>query len=129
VVISTLKRNDFYYYYYQIIQGQKISTKALGKNNYQRLDITEDYKYPEGSALELITVKRALHLTDNKLVSDTPSDLKYSLYTAPSIEVGKDIILRLNVKNTSPKNRNIKIITGRFIILKTNKLIMSGKFS
>ena len=76
------------------------------------MDITEDYKYPEGSALELITVKRAMHLSNNKIVSDTPEDLKYDLKTDSHIQVGKDITLRLNIRNTAVKNRKVKVMIG-----------------
>ena len=80
------------------------------------MDITEDYKYPEGSALELITSKRALHLTNNKIVSDTADDLKYSLYTQSEVMVGKDVVLRLHIKNTAANNRNIQIMTGGHVL-------------
>lgn len=96
--------------------GQNISTKAIGLKSFERVDITEDYKYPEGSALEMITTQRALHLTNNKIVSDTADDLKYSLYTQPDVVVGKDIVLRLNIKNTAPNNRNVKIIIGGSVL-------------
>ena len=98
------------------LSGQNISTKALGLNNFGRVDITEDYKYPEGSALEMITTHRALHLTNNKIVSDTADDLKYNLYTQPDVLVGKDVVLRLNIKNTSPNHRNVKIMIGGSVL-------------
>ena len=92
--------------------GQNISTKSVGLHQFGRTDITEDYKYPEGTALEMITTQRALHLTNNKIVSDTADDLKYSLYTQADILVGKEIVLRLHIKNTAPNNRNVKIMVG-----------------
>lgn len=64
----------------------------------------------------MITTQRALHLTNNKIVSDTTEDLKYSLYTQPDVVVGKDIVLRLNIKNTAPNNRNVKIIIGGSVL-------------
>ncbi|XP_066922576.1 protein-glutamine gamma-glutamyltransferase 4-like [Clytia hemisphaerica] len=96
--------------------GQNISTKAIGREQYRRVDITEDYKYPEGSALELITSQRALHLTNNKIVSDTVDDLKYSLYAQNEVMVGKDVVLRLHIKNTAVNNRNVQIMVGGHVL-------------
>ena len=64
----------------------------------------------------MITTQRALHLTNNKIVSDTTEDLKYNLYTQADVVVGKDIVLRLNIKNTAPNNRNVKIIIGGSVL-------------
>lgn len=53
-----------------------------------------------------------MHLSNNKIVSDTPSDLKFSLKTDHHIQVGNDITLNVHIKNTATSNRNVKIMIG-----------------
>ena len=97
--------------------GQKISTKGIGHDNFNRVDITDDYKYPEGSALELITVKRAMRLSHNKIIKDMPQDLKFELSSDPHVPVGKDIALRLNIRNSGTKNLPVRIMIGGNIVM------------
>ncbi|XP_057290288.1 coagulation factor XIII A chain-like [Hydractinia symbiolongicarpus] len=97
--------------------GQNISTKAIGPNTFNRVDISEEYKYPEGSALELATVKRALHLSNNKIIKDTSNDLDFSLTTEPHVSVGSDIKLRLSIRNTAARDLSTKVMIGGHIVM------------
>lgn len=48
--------------------GKKISTKALG--SFTRQDLTNDYKYAEGSILERAAVKNALLKVKNPAIKE-----------------------------------------------------------
>ena len=43
-------------------------------------------------------------------------DLKYSLYTQNDVMVGKDVVLRLHIKNTAVNNRNVQIMIGGHVL-------------
>lgn len=53
-----------------------------------------------------------MHLSNNKIVSDTPEDLKYNLKTDHHIEAGQDITLKLHIRNTAESNRNVRLMIG-----------------
>ena len=46
--------------------GRFISTKAAGKGNFAREDITALYKYPEGSTEEVKSFEKAFQYTGNR---------------------------------------------------------------
>ncbi|KAM4617748.1 protein-glutamine gamma-glutamyltransferase 5-like isoform 2-T2 [Discoglossus pictus] len=101
--------------------GRNISTKSVGKN--VRLDITNNYKYKEGSDKERTVFEKALvarngpspsdreeandPISPNLPISDAGVELKLKLMDSPV--VGQDINLILVASNLTSKNKNINI--------------------
>ncbi|KAL7844948.1 hypothetical protein SRHO_G00234880 [Serrasalmus rhombeus] len=92
--------------------GQFISTKAVGSD--KRLDITNQYKYPEGSGAERDRFSRAVR---NMSVSDDSEDVPASRAVLMMIQEvekpvsGSDIKLRLSVRNnhSTPQALSLQI--------------------
>lgn len=65
----------------------------------------------------MATVKRALHLSNNKIIKDTANDLEFSLTTEPHVSVGSDIKLRLSIRNTASRDLSTKVMIGGHIVM------------
>ncbi|XP_071786426.1 protein-glutamine gamma-glutamyltransferase K-like [Asterias amurensis] len=87
--------------------GFHISTKAVGK--YEREDITDQYKYKEGSELERIAVREAsTHVRKaKKILKNIVKDVQFSVDMPENPLLGKDIKFFVSVKNTSDKVRDV----------------------
>ncbi|XP_067929729.1 protein-glutamine gamma-glutamyltransferase K-like isoform X2 [Watersipora subatra] len=105
------------------VVGKCISTKAVGPSKYfnsnyynpDREDITNQYKFPEGSQEERTAVLRAATCStkpqvyfDDSATKDinfgTPDQSKYS-----SVEVGSDFEVPLFIDNQSAEKRTVKL--------------------
>ncbi|XP_065211099.1 annulin-like [Planococcus citri] len=90
--------------------GQKISTKAIGKNTFEREDITLNYKYAESSPEERASVEKVL--LQRELESDIARwylnefepinvDLVFKLEPKNEVTIGKPFSIVLTVENRS----------------------------
>ncbi|KAL2103304.1 hypothetical protein ACEWY4_000172 [Coilia grayii] len=87
--------------------GHHISTKAVGKD--ERLDITNLYKYPEGSEEERMVFEKAKH--HNKLAqkSEEP-EVQIKIKIAKSTMIGTDFQVFVVVKNNSPTTKTFLLL-------------------
>ncbi|XP_007440994.1 protein-glutamine gamma-glutamyltransferase E-like [Python bivittatus] len=106
--------------------GQYTSTKAVG--SYTRQDVTNNYKYPEGSAKEREVFKKArgklnldpLLATSAKLPEkDKPISGKFKVEKPP--EVGKDVSLVLQLTNLASVARKLTANMTAWTIIYTGK--------
>nr|XP_006824931.1 PREDICTED: hemocyte protein-glutamine gamma-glutamyltransferase-like [Saccoglossus kowalevskii] len=79
--------------------GKKISTKAVGE--FQRQDVTDVYKYPEGTEEERVAVLEATkHVSSGKrLYNVGKKDVKFRIKTMDDAMVGEDIEFRVKIVN------------------------------
>ncbi|XP_068006235.1 protein-glutamine gamma-glutamyltransferase 6-like [Melanerpes formicivorus] len=115
--------------------GKLISTKAVGTNS--RVDVTANYKYPEGSPKERRVYKKALKLLGvrstgnrNKIrrrrrpnrtqPAQKPSISGKLILDAPPV-MGQDILLTLALKNLISDFKTIKVKLRASAILYTRK--------
>ncbi|KAM6248267.1 protein-glutamine gamma-glutamyltransferase 6-like [Porphyrio hochstetteri] len=117
------------------IIGRYISTKAVGSNS--RVDITCNYKYPEGSAEERQVYKKALakilgsSITEGHTESSDgrPSEAlrnpgisgKFKLAEPPVF--GKDITLILILSNLSSDRKSVKVDMSASTVLYTRRTV------
>uniref|UniRef100_A0A803YID1 protein-glutamine gamma-glutamyltransferase n=1 Tax=Meleagris gallopavo TaxID=9103 RepID=A0A803YID1_MELGA len=117
------------------IIGRFISTKAVGSNS--RVDITYNYKYPEGSSEERRVYKKALakifgsHITEGHTASphERLSDSvrnpgisgKFKLAEPPVF--GKDINLILILNNLSTDHKTVKVDISASSVLYTRRAV------
>ena len=99
------------------ISGRNISSKAVGKDNWDRIDISSDYKPTEGSVLEDISVKRALRLSSNPTIRPYPNDIRFQINMKNDVQVGSDIIMTLNMRNSSTKNLKVIAMIGGHVVM------------
>ncbi|XP_025075960.1 protein-glutamine gamma-glutamyltransferase K-like [Pomacea canaliculata] len=96
--------------------GKKISTKAVG--TYDRLDITDLYKYPEGSAEERQVVefvnRYSTRVGEDIYHEEKTTDVSFSISVPEDTQVGSDVTVSLIIKNTSTEVRSVH---GRMTIL------------
>ncbi|XP_014645617.1 PREDICTED: protein-glutamine gamma-glutamyltransferase E [Ceratotherium simum simum] len=117
--------------------GQYISTKAVGSNS--RLDVTDKYKYPEGSSQERQVFRKALE----KLKPNVAFDATSARYAAaryaernlqqPSIsgtfkvtgilEVGKEVNLTLMLKNLTNDMKTVIVNMTAWTIVYNGTLV------
>ncbi|CAI5778688.1 protein-glutamine gamma-glutamyltransferase E-like [Podarcis lilfordi] len=116
--------------------GSHISTKAVGSN--YRVDITNNYKYPEGSAEERNIYRKAC----SQMYGSTPSESRMSttddasaseLITHPGLFgkfklaqppiLGKDINLILTLANLAPEPKTITVNLSVSSVLYTRTAI------
>lgn len=70
--------------------GSNISTKAVGSN--RRVDLTRDYKYPEGSAAE-----RAALGTTREKEAPPPGGVKFLFTMAPGKKLGEEVVCEVKL--------------------------------
>ncbi|XP_018419789.1 PREDICTED: protein-glutamine gamma-glutamyltransferase E-like, partial [Nanorana parkeri] len=102
--------------------GQLTSTKAVGA--FQRRDITNDYKYPEGSDKEREIFEKAKQIvkppvtmvgsaTAREMFSDSSAppipEFSASFKKAAETQVGDDLKLSLTFKNSVAESQKIKV--------------------
>ncbi|XP_019395102.1 PREDICTED: protein-glutamine gamma-glutamyltransferase E-like isoform X2 [Crocodylus porosus] len=111
--------------------GQSISTKAVG--SYARVDVTNNYKYEEGSQKEREIFKKAqekmvpdaeLRGTSARLLEIIPKpDISGKFKVDGPLEVGKDVNLILILSNLTSVARNVKANITAWAIVYTRKPI------
>ena len=99
------------------LSGQRISTKGIGKNNWKRVDITEDYKYPEGTSLEDIAVRRALRLSNNPTIRPNSKDVTFTVRTSSYVYVGHDVRVTIEMRNTGLKTLKIQATLSGNVVM------------
>ncbi|OCT62794.1 hypothetical protein XELAEV_18043885mg [Xenopus laevis] len=102
--------------------GQTISTKTVGSTS--REDVTNDYKYPEGSSEErdvYFKAQRQLAESSTGIIALSAASSVKTAARAPKCAIsctfeliaqpqfGEDITIILNLKNGSSGNRNVKL--------------------
>ncbi|XP_044139772.1 protein-glutamine gamma-glutamyltransferase E-like isoform X3 [Bufo gargarizans] len=100
--------------------GLFICTKAVGNDSY--INITREYKYPEGSSEERQTYNKALRLIglgsgfvpfsadgNSASASRREAEVSGEISVSGLPKVGDDIEAILTLKNLSPKNRNVTV--------------------
>ena len=89
--------------------GHAITTKKVKAENRWRMaeDITDNYKYPEGSDKERIAVKRALQKVNHPVIKDLPQDVKFSIKVPEEILIGRDANMSVYLENTSRKKLGV----------------------
>eukprot|EP00794_Sanderia_malayensis_P015757 gene15757-17346_t len=97
--------------------GQKLSTKEPGHNRWQRVDITEDYKYPEGTMLEDITVRRALRKSNNPLIRPTSKDITFKVQTSSFLFVGDDLHVVIEMHNTDRRTFTVQATVSGNVVM------------
>ncbi|XP_063970507.1 protein-glutamine gamma-glutamyltransferase K-like [Lytechinus pictus] len=96
--------------------GKKISTKSV--NSYLRHDITEEYKYPEGSSLERISVFNASrHVKKNKnFRKDIKQDVEFQIVMPDETMIGSEFSVKVIATNKSNTTRSGSVtLTGSTI--------------
>ncbi|XP_029467471.1 protein-glutamine gamma-glutamyltransferase E-like [Rhinatrema bivittatum] len=112
--------------------GQKTSTKAVG--SFSRVDVTNNYKYPEGSPEERQRYQKAREkLTGGEMGFSAMSLARQEPAPKPTfsgkfdtigpLEVGKDIEFTLTLKNDVSDTKNIKITLNVYSIIYTNAIV------
>ncbi|XP_041978983.1 annulin-like [Aricia agestis] len=95
--------------------GQKISTKAIG--SYEREDLTNCYKSPEGSIRERETFLKALVKSESEKyreyyqIEDLNKDVKFEIQPFGDVMIGQGFEVVLNIKNQSTTSSHH--VTGR----------------
>lgn len=93
--------------------GMKISTKAVLSESRQ--DITDEYKYSEGSTLERIAVYNASrYVKQNKnFRANVKQDVEFTVVVPDGTMIGSDFSVEVLVKNTSTSSRTGSVtLTG-----------------
>ncbi|XP_068118224.1 protein-glutamine gamma-glutamyltransferase E-like [Hyperolius riggenbachi] len=115
--------------------GKFISTKAIGSNGRQ--DVTDYYKYPEGTPKEREVYQKAQLIINNSFIRPSldaaSSSHSFSVAVDPrpklSLEgaikhedphIGQDVAYTLNLKNTSAKKVSLQIKMTATAIMHTN---------
>nr|XP_006111130.1 protein-glutamine gamma-glutamyltransferase E-like [Pelodiscus sinensis] len=126
---STTEKKRIYSYTKSI--GHSISTKAVG--SYDRVDVTNDYKYEEGSEKEREVYQKAvgkLHvgrgfagrsMKHEEIVPNPEISGKFEVDGA--FKVGKDVKLTLLLSNLTSEAKNIKVNMTAWTTVYTRKPI------
>ncbi|KAJ8358747.1 hypothetical protein SKAU_G00152720 [Synaphobranchus kaupii] len=94
--------------------GQNISTKSVGSD--ERLDITDNYKYPEGTEKEREVYKEAVKRTDQLRESERgpalpPPEVSIKIEESSKPMNGKviDLVIRLHTAHAEPLHLSLNI--------------------
>ncbi|XP_044206323.1 protein-glutamine gamma-glutamyltransferase 2-like [Thunnus albacares] len=87
--------------------GQFISTKAVGSN--ERLDITHEYKYPEGSKEERQVYEKAQHHNKLRSQGEEP-ELRLKIKLADNMIVGSDFEVCAVLTNSSKQTKTCNFL-------------------
>ncbi|KAJ8778023.1 hypothetical protein J1605_001175 [Eschrichtius robustus] len=112
--------------------GKNISTKAVGSNT--RVDVTENYKYPEGSSQERQAFEKALrklkpYVTFRATAAERLSteELKPSISgkfkITGALTVGKEVNLALMFKNLTSDSKTVMVNMTAWTIVYNGKLV------
>ncbi|ELU14710.1 hypothetical protein CAPTEDRAFT_122859, partial [Capitella teleta] len=87
--------------------GKFISTKAPGQD--RRIDITQQYKFPEGSTQERTAVWRAIKEMGTRADIYEASDMTFDLVDHNDTMVGKPFDVKMKISNQSSEERTVKM--------------------
>ncbi|XP_041925039.1 coagulation factor XIII A chain [Alosa sapidissima] len=97
--------------------GRLVLTKAIGTNG--RREITEAYKFPEGSAEERTVLEKAeLYGCQRQRVDPPPADVELIL-PAVEVRVGDDFAVTVELKNLSGKSRTLDLYVSGSVVYYT----------
>jgi len=95
--------------------GKRISTKAVGSQ--EEHEITEDYKFREGSVLERASVKNALIKSKNPAARSTRKDIELEVVPLKQhVHVGSDITIDIKLKNVCNEDKEVSVMVGGQVI-------------
>ncbi|XP_041717282.1 coagulation factor XIII A chain-like [Coregonus clupeaformis] len=94
--------------------GKKVVTKSVGGKNYEPMDITETYKYPEGSSKDEVTMKKAestykmdMQYDDEQEIPE--ANVEMTLETpVEQVKIGHDFQMAVVFRNLSEDTRIIR---------------------
>ena len=89
------------------------------------MDISEDYKYPEGSTLEDVAVRRALRKSNNPTIRPNSKDITFMVRTSSYVYVGHDVRLTIEMRNTGMKTLQIQATVSGNVVM-YNGVALSG---
>ncbi|XP_062987438.1 protein-glutamine gamma-glutamyltransferase E-like [Elgaria multicarinata webbii] len=87
--------------------GRALSMKAVGSDN--RLDVTDNYKYPEGSAKEREVFKKAQAKLKQKKTEPVKANVTGKFKVASPPEVGKDVNLFLVLRSFASQYQRLNV--------------------
>ncbi|KAJ8031450.1 Protein-glutamine gamma-glutamyltransferase K [Holothuria leucospilota] len=93
--------------------GKNMSTKSIGSSI--RHDVTDQYKYPEGSHEERVAVRKAIQYGDRpEIVEDEvmSKDISYDIVNKDVLFLGKDFEIQVNLKNNGTVTRTVHLTTN-----------------
>ncbi|RUS87044.1 hypothetical protein EGW08_005197, partial [Elysia chlorotica] len=104
--------------------GKIISTKAVG--SIMRHDLTEDYKYPDGSPEErkVVAFVKQCGTRAEYITPETTKDVEFKIVTQEGAVLGKDFQIIARLKN---KSKEIRHIRGRLTVLSSFYTGVPGK--
>uniref|UniRef100_H3A727 Coagulation factor XIII A chain n=1 Tax=Latimeria chalumnae TaxID=7897 RepID=H3A727_LATCH len=99
--------------------GKMILTKEVGSD--ERKDITELYKFPEGSNEERLALESAMKYgaKKEKTTSPFPVDVYMEVYTEKNVTISNDVKLTLEFRNNSQEGRAINVFIVGYIVFYT----------
>ncbi|KAM8823302.1 coagulation factor XIII A chain-like [Spinachia spinachia] len=97
--------------------GQAIYTKAVGMN--EPYDITQNYKYPEGSHQDEATMRRAEEYGCERDHSDLPQDTMSVHVEAEQVMVGEDVNVKIIFSNNGAEDEVMQANLGCSVIFYT----------
>ncbi|XP_072488500.1 protein-glutamine gamma-glutamyltransferase E isoform X2 [Notamacropus eugenii] len=113
--------------------GKFISTKAVGSNS--RMDVTDKYKYPEGSKEEREVFKKAQQklkpssgafsstAASEAIPEVRPSSISGKFKVSGVLEVGKEVNLSLQLKNQSEDLKTVSVNMTAWTIVYNGTLV------
>ncbi|XP_051872089.1 coagulation factor XIII A chain-like [Pristis pectinata] len=99
--------------------GKLILTKEVGSD--MRKNITDLYKYPEGSQEERLAQDTAIQygIKKEEVVAELPKDVSVDIEVAKNVVVGTDFKISLKIRNNSNARRNLKIQLSGYVVFYT----------
>ncbi|XP_077357690.1 coagulation factor XIII A chain [Festucalex cinctus] len=104
--------------------GRMVLTKAPG--GWSRRDITDRYKFPEGSAEERTALEKAEAYSCKRLTSDLPAAEVDLLLSNVEVSVGDDFELNLKLVNRSSSRRTVEAYVSGSVVYYTG--VFSSEF-
>ncbi|XP_043540548.1 protein-glutamine gamma-glutamyltransferase K-like, partial [Chiloscyllium plagiosum] len=108
------------------VVGHKLSTKAVGSD--EREDITDSYKYPEGTDEERIAVVTACrHGSRPETYGDECAcDVDVTVSTEDGVIMGQDFTVTVSLTNTSSECRSLTLLVQAVVMYYTG--VVKGTF-
>ncbi|XP_065061896.1 hemocyte protein-glutamine gamma-glutamyltransferase-like isoform X2 [Rhopilema esculentum] len=109
--------------------GHDISTASFGWSSLfsKAHDVTSEYKYPEGSKLERIAVRRAMKIARSDALVKAPSDVRFSIEAPENVVRGENVVANLQMKNTSSEKLSVDVSLTSQIVRYTGVALMKLK--
>ncbi|TKC48463.1 hypothetical protein EI555_008586, partial [Monodon monoceros] len=111
--------------------GKNISTKAVGSN--ARMDVTENYKYPEGSSQERQVFEKALgklqpsmslHATSTRIFrEEREPSISGNFKITDILTVGKEVNMALMLKNLTGDSKTVMVNMTAWTIVYNGTLV------